>query len=66
MSDKKEVYGWYILSRELVPFNNWIGGNSQTTFDDTTPTINYDYIELTNETMNDTELLLYGSKGEQL
>lgn len=66
MSDKKEVYGWYILSRELVPFNNWIGGNSQTTFDDTTSTINYDYIELTNETMNDTELLLYGSKGEQL
>lgn len=66
MSDKKEVYGLYTLSRELVPFNNWIGGNSQTTFDDTTPTINYDYIELTNETMNDTELLLYGSKGEQL
>ena len=66
MSDKKEVYGWYTLSRELVPFNNWIGGNSQTTFDDTIPTINYDYIELTNETMNDTELLLYGSKGEQL
>lgn len=66
MSDKKEVYGWYTLSRELVPFNNWIGGNGQTTFDDTTPTINYDYIELTNETMNDTELLLYGSKGEQL
>lgn len=66
MSDKKEVYSWYTLSRELVPFNNWIGGNSQTTFDDTTPTINYDYIELTNETMNDTELLLYGSKGEQL
>lgn len=66
MSDKKEVYDWYTLSRELVPFNNWIGGNSQTTFDDTTPTINYDYIELTNETMNDTELLLYGSKGEQL
>lgn len=66
MSDKKDVYGWYTLSRELVPFNNWIGGNSQTTFDDTTPTINYDYIELTNETMNDIELLLYGSKGEQL
>lgn len=66
MSDKKDVYGWYTLSRELVPFNNWIGGNSQTTFDDTTPTINYDYIELTNETMNDTKLLLYGSKGEQL
>ena len=66
MSDKKEVYGLYTLSRELVPFNNWIGGNSQTTFDDTTPTINYDYIELTHETMNDTELLLYGSKGEQL
>ena len=66
MSDKKEVYGWYTLSREPVPFNNWISGNSQTTFDDTTLTINYDYIELTNETMNDTELLLYGSKGEQL
>lgn len=64
MSSKKEVYGWYTLSRELVPFDNWIGGNRPFTFDDTAPTQNDTYIELTDETINDMELLLYGSKGE--
>lgn len=65
MSDKKDVYGWYTLSRELVPFSDdRFNGTNPITLDDIVPTLNYDYIELTDETMNDTELLLYGSKGE--
>ena len=67
MSNKKEVYGWYTLSRELVPFSDdRFNGTNPITLDDTIPTMNYDYIELTNEIMNDTELLLYGNKGESL
>lgn len=65
MSNKKEVYCWYTLSRELVPFgDDKFNGTNPITLDDASPTLKYDYIELTNETINDTELLLYGSKGE--
>ena len=65
MSNKKEVYGWYTLSRELVPFSDdRFNGTNPITLDDIIPTMNYDYIELTDEIMNDTELLLYGSRGE--
>lgn len=65
MSNKKEVYGWYTLSRELVPFSDdRFNGTNPITLDDTILTMNYDYIELTDKIMNDTELLLYGSRGE--
>lgn len=65
MSNKKEVYGWYTLGRELVPFSDdRFNGTNPITLDDTILTMNYDYIELTDEIMNDTELLLYGSRGE--
>jgi hypothetical protein len=65
MSDKKKVYGWYTLSRELVPFSDdRFNGTNPITLDDTIPTMNYDYIELTDEIMNNNELLLYGSRGE--
>ena len=65
MSNKKEVYGWYTLGRELVPFSDdRFNGTNPITLDDTILIMNYDYIELTDEIMNDTELLLYGSRGE--
>lgn len=65
MSNKKEVYGWYTLGRELVPFSDdRFNGTNPITLDDTILTMNYDYIELTDEIMNDIELLLYGSRGE--
>lgn len=65
MSNKKDVYGWYTLSREFVPFSNdRFNGTNPITLDDTIPTMNYDYIKLTDEIMNDNELLLYGSRGE--